>query len=166
MTEIQEYIVKRDKRNAISRIFRSKDDEKAVAGWRLNLEKIRLIFDVRVLVFLFFCPGLPTSCFQTELAINKDTNANDTSNAHTTSPGIDRKGSNTGVPEVRRDVPAVHHGVVPSRPIVPGVKNDHEESRTVVSNVHRNTVESQESTNSQNRTVSMALILCLSSSSH
>lgn len=47
MNEVQEYIVKRDKRNAISRMFHAKDDEKAIAGWRLSLEKIRLVFDVR-----------------------------------------------------------------------------------------------------------------------
>jgi hypothetical protein len=47
MSEIQEYIVKRDKRNAISRFFHAKNDEKAIATWRLGLDKIRLVFEVR-----------------------------------------------------------------------------------------------------------------------
>lgn len=46
MAEIREYIVKRNKRNVISKLFHVKDDEKAVAAWRLKLDKIRIVFNV------------------------------------------------------------------------------------------------------------------------
>jgi hypothetical protein len=44
---IQKHIVKRGKRTAVHQFFRAKDDEKLVAAWRLELNEIRLAFDVR-----------------------------------------------------------------------------------------------------------------------
>ena len=45
--EIQRNIVKWDKRNTISRHFHSKDDKKAIAAWRLDLDRILHVFNVR-----------------------------------------------------------------------------------------------------------------------
>ena len=47
MTAFQRHIVKRGKRNAVTGFFRSKDDKAAIATWRLDLEKLRQVFDVR-----------------------------------------------------------------------------------------------------------------------
>jgi hypothetical protein len=47
MAVIQKHIVKRGKRTAVHQFFRAKDDEKLVAAWRLELDGIRLAFDVR-----------------------------------------------------------------------------------------------------------------------
>ena len=45
--EIQGNIVKRSKRNAISRRYHAKDDKEAIAAWSLDLNRIRRIIDVR-----------------------------------------------------------------------------------------------------------------------
>ena len=47
MADIQEKLAKWDKRNAISRHFRAKDDKKTIATWKLDLDKILQVFDVR-----------------------------------------------------------------------------------------------------------------------
>ena len=44
---IQKHIVKHGKRTVVHKYFRSKDDENLIATWRLDLDKIRGIFDVR-----------------------------------------------------------------------------------------------------------------------
>ena len=50
---IQKYIVKRAKRTIFHKIFRrffyAKEDEKAVAAWRLDLDGILRVFNVRPL---------------------------------------------------------------------------------------------------------------------
>ena len=46
MTEIQRNIIKRGKRNIFSRPFRTGDDEEAIAAWKLDLDKIRRVFEV------------------------------------------------------------------------------------------------------------------------
>lgn len=47
MDKIQKYIIKRGKRNAISRRFHAKDDEGAIATWKLVLDSMRHVLDVR-----------------------------------------------------------------------------------------------------------------------
>lgn len=46
---IQKHIVKRGKRSIVHQIFHPKKDEKLVAAWKLDLDKIRHAFDVRFL---------------------------------------------------------------------------------------------------------------------
>jgi hypothetical protein len=45
--EIQRNIIKRGKRNAISRLYHANDDKKAIATWRLDLDGILHVFNVR-----------------------------------------------------------------------------------------------------------------------
>ena len=45
--EIQRNIIKRNKRNLISRRYHAKDDEEAIATWSLDFNRIRRVFDVR-----------------------------------------------------------------------------------------------------------------------
>jgi len=47
VADIQKKLAKWDRRNPISRRFRAKDDEKMVATWRLDLDKILQVFRVR-----------------------------------------------------------------------------------------------------------------------
>ena len=47
MDKIQKYIIKRGKRNAISRRFHARDDEGAIATWKLVLDSMRHVLDVR-----------------------------------------------------------------------------------------------------------------------
>ena len=45
--EIQRNVIKRGTRNAISRRYHAKDDKEAIITWRLELNKILHVFDVR-----------------------------------------------------------------------------------------------------------------------
>ena len=69
MAEIQRGVVIGGKRSAISRVFHSKNDQETIAAWRLDLNRILHIFNVRSITSAW--PSL-TVHFQTELAI--DTN--------------------------------------------------------------------------------------------
>jgi len=44
--EIQSHIIKRGRRNAISRRYHAKDDEEAIATWKLDLDGILRVFNV------------------------------------------------------------------------------------------------------------------------
>ena len=46
---IQRHIVKRGKRNVLSRYFHAKDDGEAIATWKQDINGIRRVFDVRPL---------------------------------------------------------------------------------------------------------------------
>jgi len=67
LDEIQENIVKRSRKNAISRRYRAKDDKEAIATWRLDLNRILRVFNVRSVI-----PTRPllTVRFQAELGID------------------------------------------------------------------------------------------------
>ena len=47
VAEIRGKVIKQGKRNAISQPTRSKNDEEAIATWRLGLNRILHIFNVR-----------------------------------------------------------------------------------------------------------------------
>ena len=66
VAEIQRKVVKRSKRNVISRLFYAKNDQGAITAWRLDLNRILHIFNVRSLTIIW---ALLIDCFQTELAI-------------------------------------------------------------------------------------------------
>jgi hypothetical protein len=67
MDEIQRHVIKRGKRNVISRLYHAKSDKKAIVTWRLDLDGILHVFNVRsvspVRRLLTFCfqaePGIP-----------------------------------------------------------------------------------------------------------
>jgi LysM repeat protein len=84
VAEIQEKAIEKAGRNLFSRLVHAKDDKDTVASWRLDLNRILHIFNVRPIFSAWLSP---TVHLQTELAI--DTNANvsdvrrDVTNAHT-----------------------------------------------------------------------------------
>jgi hypothetical protein len=45
--EIQREIIKKGKRSAVSRLLHAKNDKEMIAAWKLDLNKILLIFNVR-----------------------------------------------------------------------------------------------------------------------
>ena len=47
MDEIQRHIIERGKLNVISRRYHAKDDKKAIATWKLNLDGTHDVFNVR-----------------------------------------------------------------------------------------------------------------------
>jgi len=51
VAEIQTKVAERSKQNGFSRIF--KDDSRIIANWRMNLDRIVLIFRVSSLVFIW-----------------------------------------------------------------------------------------------------------------
>ena len=51
MAEIQGNVSKQDKRNVISRHFHAKNDKERIAAWKLDLNRILHVFNVRSIVF-------------------------------------------------------------------------------------------------------------------
>ena len=74
LVEIQKGIVEKDKRNLVSRVFRAKNDKDTIAGWKSDLTKILLIFNVGSVSVV--CISL-TVRYQTELALNTHTVVSD-----------------------------------------------------------------------------------------
>ena len=100
MAEIQRGIVKGGKRSAISRVFHAKDDQGTIAAWRLDLNRILHIFNVRSITSVW--PWL-TARFQTELAINTNVVVSDV---------------HRGVANTYTVVSDVHQGVVNTHTVV------------------------------------------------
>jgi hypothetical protein len=67
LVEIEVKIIKRSKRHTVSRLLHAKNDKETIAGWKSDLTKILLIFNVSSLISVW--PSL-TVHSQTELAIN------------------------------------------------------------------------------------------------
>ena len=132
MGKIQRNIVKRGERNVISRHFHRKDDNEAIATWKLDLDRILHLFDVRSVTSL---RSLLTFRFQTELEINTDVTdpdvRHDAANTHTTASEVRQT-----LPDATNVVPDVHYGV----------SNTH----AVVSNIDHNTLKNRGDTDSQN----------------
>jgi hypothetical protein len=80
--EIQEKVIKKGKRNTVSRLFHAKIDKETITAWKSDLGKVLLIFNVRSVVVVWL---LLTVYSQTELALN----------THTIVSGIDHNVANT-----------------------------------------------------------------------
>jgi hypothetical protein len=68
VAEIQRNVVRLGKRNAICRFVRAKSDKRRIAAWRLDLNGILQVFQVRSGVASKWITL--TSCFQIELAMH------------------------------------------------------------------------------------------------
>ena len=65
---MRETLAQLKNRNPVPRVFHAKNDGAAIAAWRMNLDRILQIFNVRLMA-----PSLPTlltTNFQTELALH------------------------------------------------------------------------------------------------
>ena len=148
--EIQGKVVKRGKRNVISRLFHAKNDKETIASWRLDLDRILHIFNVRSVVFV---RPLLTVYFQTELAINTRVNISDVRNDVTATRNVvsnihnDVVNTQTIVSDVHRDVASAHA-------IVSGLQNNATDTHTLVAELHHNMLQSQEGTDGQQQSVS------------
>ena len=67
LAEIEMKITKRRKRNVVSRLLHANSDRETIAGWKSDLTKILLIFNVSSLISVWLSL---TVYPQTELAIN------------------------------------------------------------------------------------------------
>ena len=73
--EIQTKVIKRSGRNVVSRFFHAKSDKETISGWKIELNRILRVFNVRsVAVFTWLSLTVP---FQTELAMNTHTIVSD-----------------------------------------------------------------------------------------
>jgi hypothetical protein len=117
--DIRRYIVKRGKRNVISRPFHTKNDKQAIAVWRAELDVILHIFDVRPLSLAGL---LLTFRFQTELATSTGVNVpdtqQDTSITHDGVPGLQEVSSASAT------ISEVPHNTLDTHPILSTPKND------------------------------------------
>jgi len=67
VAEIRRKTIKQGERNVVTRFFHAASDKETIAGWRSDLNRIFLVFNVRFVVFVW---SLLTINSQTELAIN------------------------------------------------------------------------------------------------
>ena len=117
MAEIQGNIAKRDKRNAVSRRLHKKEDDEAIASWRLDLNRVLRVLKVRSIAFASLLLTPPS---QTELKTNARAIGSDVHEV--LSP-------NTTVSDVRYDptntniISGVHQDVSKSHPDVHTVKS-------------------------------------------
>ena len=135
VTEIQGNVAQWGKRNAISRRIHAKDDHKAIATWRSDLNKILHVFNV---CSVASARPLLTLRFQTELEMN--THLTVVANTHT----------------IASDV---YHNLLNADTVFDIVRNGSDTH----SEINRNTSKSREGASGQNLKVS-TLVLCLSPS--
>jgi hypothetical protein len=70
LAKIQRGVIKKNKQNVVSRLFHAKSDKDTIAGWKSDLSKTLLVFNVSSVVVTW----LPlTFHSQTELALNTHT---------------------------------------------------------------------------------------------
>ena len=162
MTAIQKRIVKWGKRNPLSRRLHVKDDEEAIVSWRLDLDKIRRVLDVRS---FNWARSLLTFRSQAELATRTDVDVSEiqheVSNANVTPPDPRPDVLSTlVVPEVRRDISNtnavssdVHHDVVPIHSVASEVQHDPVNVHTIPSGTYPNASKNKDA-HGQNRAVS------------
>ena len=138
MNEIQRTIVKRGKQNAISRRFHAKDDKKAIAAWRLDLDRILRIFNVCSVASVF---SSLTFDLQTEFGINTRGAVSDvhqdTANEHTIAHNA-------------------HLGVSSTHSIVSEVKSDVVNTQIAVSDIHHDKLKNRKDAGGQDQVVSAA----------
>ena len=67
MVAIREKIIKRSGRNVVSRLLHAKNDKETIATWKLGLNRILHVFNVRSVVSTL---ALLVTAFQTELAVS------------------------------------------------------------------------------------------------
>ena len=84
VVEIQENIVEKGGRNLVSRLIYAKSDKDTIAAWKLDLNRILHVFNVRSIIFTLLSLTFPS---QTELAMNTHVTV---SNVHHDVSGIRR----------------------------------------------------------------------------
>ena len=115
------HVIKRGKRNALSRPFHAKDNEKAITTWKLDLDGIRRTLEVRPCPRIF--AEILNFWLQADLAENAGAGAHDVLTTHTNTPGLHAV-LNIGIHEVRSDVlnahdvvSSAHHSAVYTHPV-------------------------------------------------
>ena len=74
VAEIQERVIEKGERNLLSRLVHANSDKEAVGAWKLDLNSILHVFNVRSVGFTQISLIFP---FQTELAVNTHVTVSD-----------------------------------------------------------------------------------------
>ena len=77
MVEIERSLKQLGKRNVVSSLFHSRDDKERIAAWRVDLNRILLVFNVRSMASP---PASPDHCSQGKLILDTNIVATDTNN--------------------------------------------------------------------------------------
>ena len=163
------HVIKRGKRNALSRPFHAQEDEKVITAWKLNLDGIRSTSEVRPFPCIF--AKVPNFRLQTELAENADPGAHDVLTTHSSSP-ILHAVQNISSHEVRSDVlnahdvvSNTHHNAVYTHPVDSQVWRDPASGIPSSSSTRRNKLGNLGDVDGKNQPVS-TLILHTSVAEH
>ena len=70
VAEIQRKVIKRSGRNVVSRLLHAKNDERAIAAWKSDLNRVLHVFNV---CSLYSCSAAADHPSQTELTMNTHT---------------------------------------------------------------------------------------------
>ena len=150
VAEIQRKVLKRSKRNALSRLFHARNDKETIASRRLDLNRILLVFNVRSVTLGWLLLSLR---FQTELAVNTHVSVVDLGRdvTNTRTAVSDIRG---GIVETKAIVSDVHCHVVGAHTIVSELQHSATDTHILVSDIHRNMLQSQEGTDRGQQSVS------------
>ena len=122
-------------------MFHAKNDKETIATWRLDLNRILHVFNVRSVSTAW---ALLTICFQTELSIN----------------------TNIVVSDVHRDVTNTHTVVSNTHVIVSELRRNVANTQTIVTDMHRTMVGSQEGVDGKIRLVSVTSLYSYPTNTH
>ena len=143
--EIQRNIIKRGKRNPISRRYHAKGEKEAIATWRLDLDRILHLFNVCSITCIL---PLLTCRFQAELVIStyptRSDIRHDVTNAHATGSGAYHD-----IPNTESTVPNIRSDVSNTQPIVSYVQSDIANAHATAFGVHRDKPKSREDAHGQ-----------------
>ena len=127
VAEIQEKIIEKGGRNLLSRLVHAKDDKETIGGWKLDLNRILHVFNVRSVGFTWLSLTVP---FQTELAINTHVTVSD---IHHDVSGIRRD-----VSEIREEIGGQTRSVGPT--LHPPTTNAHRPQTQAILDTVQSTV--------------------------
>ena len=128
LAEIRRRIIKKDKRNLLTRFFHSNNDKEVIATWKADLDRVLHIFNVRSAMSVASAWLLLTVRSQTELAINTHVAVSTIRHEVATTSAI---------------VSDVHHNVVATHTVVSSVQTDVVNTHTMVSDIHHIMTKSQ-----------------------
>ena len=150
VAEIQRKVIKRGTRSAVSRLFHAKNNKEKIAAWRVNLNRILLVFNVGSAVSWWL---LFTVHPQTELAINTHVTVldihHDVVDTHAIVSDVHHDVTNT-----HSLVSDVHHDVANTHAIVTELHHSVTNTHTIVSDIQRNMLKRGEGADGQQRMVS------------
>jgi len=141
VADIRGKVAKQSKRNRISRAFHATNDSQTIASWKVDLNRVLLVFNVTSIVSPR--PAL-TIHTQTELGLNIYATASDVRD------GVTK--THTAVAGTRDVVSEVQRDVADTRVVV-------EDTHIMVSGIHRQMLGSQGETDDQPLSVSNARIM-------